>query len=450
MARKTAPHRAPKTIRNGLKWRDGRPRWEPSPASRALGLRGVDLKDLAGRWIADRGLAISICDGRHAWAAAIREAAAGGPDGEAAGAKLRQAMEALAQPSDDDKRLRRLLIQDLVHFAGALLNGQDTAAGVAMARAPRTVERLLDAYFDAVDAGRVTVKPATRKAYSAQRARFLARFAGRGVASIRRMELKDWYHDELLVHASVATANLAIGAAAAWLAYAQDLEWIAASPAHRLDLKKAAGRRVFWTLEEETAFVAFCDSHGFEDVADAAVMGLWTGARPIDMCAADLDQLAGEVWRFTPIKTEAKGQEAMPAITPPLRARLERRRLAAHADTVRHLAGATPVLWQPGAQRRHDTKTLWTRYCAARAQAIAADAVPETFAGKRLQDTRDTCITRLFEADVAPARMWTWTGHSQSSIEAILKEHYLVLRQEGQMDMARKLEAWAKREALKL
>jgi integrase len=62
---------------------------------------------------------------------------------------------------------------------------------------------------------------------------------------------------------------------------------------------------VFWTLEEERAFVAWCDAHGYADVADAVTFGLWTGARPIDMCAADLEDLAGDVWRFTPIKTEA-------------------------------------------------------------------------------------------------------------------------------------------------
>ena len=35
---------APKSNRNGLKWRDRRLRLEPSPASRAIGVKGLDLK----------------------------------------------------------------------------------------------------------------------------------------------------------------------------------------------------------------------------------------------------------------------------------------------------------------------------------------------------------------------------------------------------------------------
>lgn len=32
-------------------WRDGRPRWEPSPTARTFGFKGVDLKDENGRWL---------------------------------------------------------------------------------------------------------------------------------------------------------------------------------------------------------------------------------------------------------------------------------------------------------------------------------------------------------------------------------------------------------------
>lgn len=39
---------------NGVKhflWREGRPRWHPSPTLRALGMKGKDLKDELGRWL---------------------------------------------------------------------------------------------------------------------------------------------------------------------------------------------------------------------------------------------------------------------------------------------------------------------------------------------------------------------------------------------------------------
>ena len=34
-----------------FQWRSGRPRWEPGPGLRALGLTGRDLKDRDGGWL---------------------------------------------------------------------------------------------------------------------------------------------------------------------------------------------------------------------------------------------------------------------------------------------------------------------------------------------------------------------------------------------------------------
>lgn len=35
-----------------LSWRDGRPRWNPSASTRALGFKSIDLKDRSGNWLA--------------------------------------------------------------------------------------------------------------------------------------------------------------------------------------------------------------------------------------------------------------------------------------------------------------------------------------------------------------------------------------------------------------
>lgn len=441
----------PKNTRNGLKWREGRPRWEPSPASRAIGLKGCDLRDLDGHWIRDRGLAISLADNRHQWAQAIREAASAGPEGEDARADLRAVLEALEAPADADQRLRRLIVQDLVDHARRLIDGQDAAAGAQLVRGVRTIERLVEAYFAAADEGRLEtpIKPATRKAYAAQKKPFLARFPGRSVASLKRSELISWYADLLEEGASLANANLRLAAASAWLTFAFTLDWIPFSPARELKLQKARGRKVFWTLQEERAFVAFCDQHGYEDVADAVTFGLWTGARPIDMCGANLEDLAGDVWHFVPVKTERKELEAMPGLLDVVKARIARRRAAAPADKVRHL-NVTPFLFDPRTQRRYDPTMLRRRFVDVKGLAIAADAVPETLMHKRLQDMRDTCITRLWEAEVGFDRMWAWTGHSKESLEDILREHYINVRKESMAELAAKLQGWADREGVKL
>lgn len=436
---------APRNTRNGLKWRDGRPRWEPSPASRAAGLRGFDLKDMEGRWIADRGLAMSLADARHDWAQAVREAAVAGPAGDEARTGLRAALEALQAPQTPEQRLRQLALQDLVLAGRQLLDGQDADAGVQLVRGVRTAERLTEAYFAAVDAGSVKISPATRQAYHSQRARFETQFAGRGVGSIRRAELMAWY--DQLVGAegkSVSLANLTLSAAGAFLRFAWDREWIAASPAQKLGLRQADGRLVFWTLAEERAYVAWCDANGFPDVADAVTFGAWTGASPIDMCAAHVEQLDGkDVWSFKRIKT---GQPAMPGLLQGVRARLARRKAAAAQDRVREVRDGqtvTPLLYDPRTHRRHDPDSLWRRHVTARALALAAPgAVPDTLATKRLQDLRDTCVTRLWDAGELPERMWPWTGHSPDDCSRILRQHYLVLREQGSIDMAVKLEAW--------
>jgi len=442
MSRK--PLAAPGNTRNGLKWRDGRPRWEPSPASRKAGLSGVDLRAAGGAWLS-RGEAIDICDGRTLWAQGIREALAGGVAGADALADLSVALDGLRPPTDDFSRLRRSLVADLIDRARAVVEARPDASPIRGA-GPRTVRAMTEGYLaDERILRRLT--PSTLKAYTGQAKRLNARFGNTPVAQLTRRQLVDWYEDALLDELTVATANQCMGATAAFLAWAFDQEWIPASPAVKLGLRSAGGRLVFWTFEHERAFVAWCDGAGFEDVADGVAAGLWTGARIGDICLADLADMAGAAWRFTPQKTVRKGQEAMPAIMPALRSRLDRRAAAALKDTVRHLAG-TPFLWDFRTNRRHDTKSFYYRFKAAKALFLATPEAPADFAGLRVQDTRDTCITRLFLADVAPARMWTWTGHSQKSIEKILRDHYLVLREEGALELAGKLTAWADKQGV--
>lgn len=444
MSRK--PLTAPKNTRNGLVWRDGRPRWEPSPSSRKAGLSGMDLRAPGGAWLS-RGEAIDICDGRTLWAQGIREALAGGVAGAEAVADLSAALGALRPPTDDYSRLRRALVSDLIDRARAIVEARPDGAPIRGA-SPRTVRAMAEAYLqDERILRRLT--PSTIKAYSGQAKRLTARFGATPVAQLTRRQLVDWYEDELLIDLTVATANQCMGATAAFLAWAVDQEWIPASPAVKLGLRSANGRLVFWTLEHERAFVAWCDANGFEDVADGVTAGLWTGARIGDICLADLADMAGAAWRFTPQKTVRKAQEAMPAIMPALRARLDRRAAAAPRDRVRHLTG-TPFLWDFRTGRRHDTKSFYNRFKAAKALFLATPDAPADFADKLVQDTRDTCITRLFLADVAPPRMWTWTGHSQKSIERILRDHYLVLREEGALELAGKLTAWADKQGVAL
>ncbi|WP_303703379.1 tyrosine-type recombinase/integrase [Brevundimonas naejangsanensis] len=449
MSRKPAP---PTGLRNGLKWRDGRPRWEPSPANRACGFAGVDLRDHAGAWM-DRGAATTAADARTLWARFVRDAMRDDDQGGKARTMLRSALDRLPPlPTETVARRQRELVADLIERARAVLEDREPGVTDALTRTPRSVNAMVEAYFADPTAAR-RVSPGTLKVYRTMAKKLQARFGHVRADSVTPNQIRIW-HAGLIEQEGLAraSANLAVGAAGAFFQWAmlQDPPWINTSPVSRLRLAPAQGRRVFWTLEEEAAFIAWCDANGYADVADAVTVCLWTGARQIDVAAASIDALSGAAWRYVPIKTHKKGLEALPGLLPPVARRVERRRSEAEKQPIRHIAGDTPFLWNPKTARRHSSASIGERFREARAAALAADAVPATFSQKRLQDTRDTCITRLFDADVSLTRITAWTGHAASAAETILREHYVSLREAGAAEDAAKLNAWAEREGVVL
>ena len=448
MSRKPAP---PTGLRNGLKWRDGRPRWEPSPANRACGFAGVDLRDHAGAWM-DRGAATTAADARTLWARFVRDAMRDDDQGGKARTMLRTALDRLPpMPSEPVARRQRELVSDLIERARAVLEDREPGVADALMRAPRSVQAMVDGYF-ADPAAMRRIARGTQKVYRAMSKRLIARFGARRADEVTPSQIRAW-HDDMTQRdgLSPASANLAVGAAGAMFQWAamQDPPWLIASPVARLRLAAAPGRRVFWTLDEETAFVSWCDANGYADVADAATVCLWTGARQIDVAAASIEALSGAAWRYVPIKTQRKGLEALPGLLPPIARRVDRRRAEVEAQGLSRV-GETPFLWNPTTARRHTSETISRRFREARAAAVKAGDLPPAFAEKRLQDTRDTCITRLFDADVSLTRITAWTGHASSAAENILREHYVSLREAGAAEDAAKLSAWAEREGLAL
>ncbi len=439
MTKKPAP---PSGLRNGLKWRDGRPRWEPSPANRACGFAGLDLRDHAGAWM-DRGAATTAADGRTLWARIVREAMKDDDQGGKARAMLRAALDRLPPvPAEPVARRQRELVADLIERGRAVLEDREPGVCTALTRGPRTVQAMVDGFF----ADREAMKALTassQKAYRTQSKPLIARFGGDRVDEVTRPQLRAWYL-ELVEQKSVASANQIIGVAGALFRWAmwQDPAWIDHNPCTALGRKKAKGRRVFWEFEEERQFIAWCDANGYADVADCAVVCLWTGARQIDVAAASIHDLTGATWRFTPIKTEKREQEALAGLLGPVKARVQRRLDEAASAPVRHL-NDPPFLWHARFQRQHTSSTIGDRFRDARAAAVLAKALPESFLGKRLQDTRDTCVTRLFDAGVPLHKIPPWTGHSGKDAEDILRDHYLVLREHGALETAATLEAYA-------
>lgn len=434
---------APANLRNGLKWRDGRPRWEPSPANRACGFSGVDLKDSAGAWM-DRGAATSAADARTLWASIVREALRDTDAGGVARGQLRRALELLPpMPDDAEGALKRRLVADLIERGRAVLEDREPNVTRALGAAPRTVQAMVDGYFADAEAMR-RITRSTQDVYRTQSKKLIARFGAVRVDEVTRPQMRQWYL-EVRDTVSIATANMAIGAAGSFFTWAtwQDPAWRNDNPCTKLGREAAPGRRVFWTPAEERDFIGWCDANGYEDVADCVTVCLWTGARQIDVCKATLSELEGRTWRYVPQKTEKRGQEALPGLLAPVTRRVERRRLQlASTPALRHF-NDPPFLWAPGGQRRHDSDSIGIRFRRAKTEALEAGAVPATFAGKRLQDTRDTCVTRLWAAGVSLDRMPPWGGWATDAPRSILRDHYLSLLEEGAIDTADQLKAWA-------
>jgi hypothetical protein len=109
------------------------------------------------------------------------------------------------------------------------------------------------------------------------------------------------------------------------------------------------------------------------------------------------------------------------------------------------LAGthAIPFLWDERNGRRHTSETIGDRFREARTGAVAAKAVPATFADKQLRDTRDTCVTRLWAAKVELQSICSWGGWAFETASVILKEHYLSLLEAGALETADQLKVWA-------
>lgn len=391
----------------------------------------------------DRGAATTAADARTAWAAVVREALRDDDAGGKARRDLRRALDALPPiPAEAEARRRRDLVADLIERGRAVLEDREPGVTTALSHSPRTVQAMIDGFFADPEAMR-RIARSTQDAYRKQSKKLAARFGTRRVDEITRPQMRAWYL-ELQREISIATANQTIGMAGALFRWAtwQDPAWIEVSPCDKIGRDAAPGRRVFWTVEEEQALIPWWTANGFADVADCTVTCLWTGARQIDVAAADLHELDRPSWRYVPEKTKRKGQEALPGLLGPVTRRVERRRAAASEAPLRHL-NAIPFLWDDRHGRRHTSASIGERFREARAAAVEAGVVAPSFLQKQLRDTRDTCVTRLWAANVTIQKICTWGGWAFDTATTILKEHYLTLLEEGALETAAQLEAWA-------
>ena len=369
----------------GFRWRDGRPRWEPSPTRRRQGFHGVDLKDAWGHWLAK------------------------GPAIERAATLAGRAADASAEPAAGD---------------------------------PRALGPLLDAYQASIDFTRLGAR--TQADYKAKLNRFLAIVAGgaKKAEHFRAMSidlllppgfgqpgvfLLERAYDELRSEAGEAMAYGVMACVSAWLAWCVKKRRVwPTNPAALVRRAAPPGRIVIFTWPELVALAREADDLGLHSIADAVILAVDLSWSQQDLLALTWGQVSddGHV-KHRRIKTGVAGN-------PPLLA-IGRKRLAQIRER-----------WK--AERVRPTHVL---VCELTGQPWRPDTFRHSFAeiraaaridGKQFRDLRDTAVTYCIDAGLTVEQTCSRTLHAPTRAQAVIEKHYGAIGQHVADAAALKLE----------
>lgn len=361
-----------------LKWRNGRPRWEPGPKLRGAGWRGQDLKDEAGQWL---GIEAAI-------------AAAVARNGEVA----------------TSKPARRRQPRAGARTVGMLVREWE--------RSPRLARKAAS----------------TRRDYKLKADVFLAEFGAEAVAALEKADLYAWW-ERLYKDRGHAMANGVLAVARLILSYGEIKGWRRDNPARQLQLETVPPRVVVWSDSEVADAVAAADAMRLAALADAIVLALHTGQRQGDVLRFEDAQIShGRI----SIRQGKRNARVSVPFTDQLAARIEaiRARRAGLPGVVDLTVARRLVLRPGGAPYSGDA----LRKDFARLRDDVATRHPE-FSGKTFADLRDTAITRLALAGCTIPEIRAITGHTMATIHGVL-EHYLALDDRMSASGIAKLRVW--------
>ncbi len=374
-----------------LKWREGRPRWEPGPKLRHGGWRGRDLKRDNGDWL---------------------------PLGEAIAAAQALNDEVAAWRGGGAKRVPRRRAQSSTRTLDALYQKWTGAPEFKMLR------------------------ETTRADYEQKAQVFIREIGGdKAVASLARRHIKALWR-EMFDKRGHPMANAVIAVARTMLTFAVDLDWISDNPAYKLKLKTVPPRVVIWLPTEIAHFCDIVDRIN-PQIVDAVIIALHTGQRRGDVLTLEDAKTVNGRTLFKQSKTGAR--VSVPH-TPQLADRLEaikQRRIALHNVVDLALLRRTVLR----ADQQHFSRDTWAHEFRA-ARTAAAKEMP-SIAGLRFQDLRDTAVTRLALASCTAMEIHAITGHDLETIHRVMK-HYLA-RTDALADAAiTKLKTWMSDEGIAL
>jgi hypothetical protein len=414
-----APHRKQRRrgdLPAGWQWRDGRPRWIPSPALRTAGWKGRDLKE-AGRWLA---LGPSI-EAAKAIAAAVQAWRAGQPvPAELADSAPRGAAAAGRRAAAEPHSIGALL--------AAYMGAPDTGAKPShefAGLAPKTRQdyrNKLKRLVDVLSGCRALPDPADAAAAARHQAR-TALVLSRSVFALEPEEtpagMVNLLYDAYWTLRETAGMHMASGvlaAASAWLA------WCHRHKSRRiqnwaLDVERETppGRIRPLKWPEVQALVWAAEQLRLWSMADAIILGIDLSWSQVDRLALTWDRARGGRCRTARQKTGRVGG------TPLLE--LGRKRLAQILRRQRRMpARPTHVLWceRTGAPWKPDH---YRHVFGEEVRPLAATRCP-SLADATDADLRDTAVTYARNAGLTIEETCSRTLQSRTRVLALWDKAY--------------------------
>lgn len=416
----------------GWTWRDGRPRWIPSPTLRKAGWKGYDLKDGAGAWLG-RGPSVEKAEAINAEVAAWRAdravsgafaaiappGAALGPGGPSGGPGDPFALGTLvdAYLEDIGKTKTAGTLRD---YRGKMARLIDALAGFAKlpARPTDSDPKAWAAYAKA--------KAAREAAVAELRAMPIFAFAPyEGPKGM--VDDWTWAYRELKEHAGVNQAYGVFATASAFLTWVnryktRKVPGKGRSWAGAVERETPKGRLRPLTWEEVSCLIRTADRMGEFSIGDAVVMAFaigWSEADVLELSWPRVVDGRAHTGQRGRIKTGRVGG------TPILSVGLTR------LDQIRErqdklAAKPTHVIWgEPSSKRKNGGR--WApdtfRHKFAEVRAEAAKEVP-SLAGVLFSDLRDTQFTLMIEAGLTNEQKSSRTLQSLKNMAELSDKNY--------------------------
>lgn len=372
-----------------LKWRDGRPRWEPGPTLRSAGFKGEDLRDDNNRWL---GMEAAIARAKL----------------------LNEHVEAWRSGGAPRRRQER------------------------EQKPARSCRALYDLWLQSPKFAKLA--PATQRDYRLKAELWLDTFGDAPVHVLKKHDVYGWWEEAYREHGH-SMANGTVAVVRSMLTYGTMKGWRDDNPAMKLGLETLPPRVVIWTPQECAAMVTTADAFGLHAIGDASVIALHTAQRLSDVLALQYSKTERGYVEFLQGKTKARVRVPQTDQLEQRLAAIRGRRSRGTTVSLQHIAR---VVLRDDTMEPHTGRSFNEAFNTVK-RAVAADH-PDA-ASKWFLDFRDTAITRLALAGATLPEIRAISGHKLDTIASVL-QHYLALDHRMADAGVAKLKEWMASEGI--